>query len=213
MRFIPIVFSYISPSVYSYNPNYTNRLLQPLYNWNLLGRFWKIIVGLSSTYSDLNVQVKQSTQPICNIIFCVQRIFNNGRKIVGIVIKVCVCYRFFFRFLRILRRDASAREKIYDNLLQEAKSARQIHVCKRSFGQSSVLVHVPHVKTGIQYIYAVWKRLTNSLWASIIVSSFFYVFISLFKSMWSIKVHVWETVIRFLFAFRVLLEKNNHTHK
>ncbi len=42
--------------------------------------FEKIIVGLSPTHSELNVQLKKSplSLSICNIVFCVRRIFSNS---------------------------------------------------------------------------------------------------------------------------------------
>ena len=49
------------------------------------------------------------------------------------MIKVCALLQIFLSILESWFADASAHDKIYDNLLQRGKSARQIAVCKRSY--------------------------------------------------------------------------------
>jgi hypothetical protein len=48
---------------------------------DLSGRFWQINVASSSTFSDLNVQLKLSAPSSVHIVvFCVRKVFNNFNK-------------------------------------------------------------------------------------------------------------------------------------
>ena len=62
-----------------------------------------------------------------------QSIKYNRRKIVGIMMKNLCIAKDFLSILESCVADASAHDKIDDNLLQQSKSARQIAVCKRSY--------------------------------------------------------------------------------
>ena len=102
---------------------------------DLSGRFWQINVAPSSTFSDLNVQLKLSAPSSVHIVvFCVRKVFNNftynGRKIVESREKSVFCYRFFSRFCESQGADASTHDRLFT--VQRAKSGRQIAACKRT---------------------------------------------------------------------------------
>ncbi len=98
---------------------------------SLSGRFWKIIiVGLPLAYSDLNVQINWHGKDFQQLI--------NGRRIVGIVIKICALLKTFLPILEnreLLTHVIATKSICVKRYVQRANSARQFAVCKHTLKQ------------------------------------------------------------------------------